>query len=69
MSESSAWLDQPLVEPLTDRELEILSLMAQQRTNQEIADTLILSLNTVKWYARQIYGKLGVGGQRPVPDL
>lgn len=64
MSESRAWPDQPLVEPLTARELEILSLMAQQRTNQEIADTLILSLNTVKWYARQIYGKLGVGARR-----
>lgn len=63
MSESSAWPDQPLVEPLTDRELEILSLMAQHRTNREIADTLILSLNTVKWYARQIYGKLGGGGR------
>ena len=64
MSESSARSDQPLVESLTDRELEILSLMAQHRTNQEIADTLILSLNTVKWYARQIYGKLGVSGRR-----
>jgi predicted ATPase/DNA-binding CsgD family transcriptional regulator len=64
MSESNARSDQPLVEPLTAREIEILSLMAQHRTNQEIADTLILSLNTVKWYARQIYGKLGVGGRR-----
>jgi LuxR family maltose regulon positive regulatory protein len=64
MGESSARLDQPLVEPLTARELEVLSHMAQRRTDQEIADTLVLSLNTVKWYARQIYGKLGVGGRR-----
>lgn len=53
--------DQPLVEPLTDRELEILSHLAENRSNREIADALVLSLNTVKWYARQIYGKLGVG--------
>jgi DNA-binding CsgD family transcriptional regulator len=64
MSESRAWPDQPLVEPLTARELEILSLMAEHLKNREIADTLILSLNTVKWYARQIYGKLGASGRR-----
>ena len=64
MSERGDGRDQPLVEPLTDRELEILELIAQHRTNQEIADTLILSLNTVKWYARQIYGKLAVDGRR-----
>jgi predicted ATPase/DNA-binding CsgD family transcriptional regulator len=64
MSESSARPDQPLVEPLTTRELEILSLMAAHLKNREIADRLILSLNTVKWYAGQIYGKLGVRGRR-----
>jgi predicted ATPase/DNA-binding CsgD family transcriptional regulator len=64
MSESPARPDQPLVEPLSARELEILSLMAEHLTNREIAGKLILSLNTVKWYARQIYGKLGVGGRR-----
>jgi predicted ATPase/DNA-binding CsgD family transcriptional regulator len=64
MSESSARPDRPLVEPLTARELEILSLMAEHLKNREIADRLILSLNTVKWYARQIYGKLGVSGRR-----
>jgi predicted ATPase/DNA-binding CsgD family transcriptional regulator len=64
VSEGRTRQDQPLVEPLTDRELEILSLMTRHRTNPEIADTLILSLNTVKWYARQIYGKLGVGGRK-----
>ena len=52
--------DFELIEPLNERELEILALFAEQRTNQEIADALFLSLNTVKWYARQIYGKLAV---------
>jgi ATP/maltotriose-dependent transcriptional regulator MalT len=53
-----------LVEPLTKRELEILSLLAANRTNQEIASALSLSLNSVKWYARQIYTKLGVDNRR-----
>jgi tetratricopeptide (TPR) repeat protein len=38
--------------------------MADHRSNREIADVLVLSLNTVKWYARQIYGKLGVNSRR-----
>jgi LuxR family maltose regulon positive regulatory protein len=51
---------QPLIEPLSERELEVLALMAAGLTNQEIADRLFLSLNTVKVHARNIYGKLGV---------
>lgn len=51
---------QPLVEPLTEREREVLELIARGLSNQQIADTLILSVGTIKWYARQIYGKLGV---------
>jgi len=49
-----------LVEPLTERELEVLQLVAQGLTNQEIANRLFLSLNTVKAHSRNIYGKLGV---------
>jgi LuxR family maltose regulon positive regulatory protein len=52
-----------LVEPLTDREVQILRLMAVQRLFQEIADELYLSVNTVKWYAKNIYGKLGVNSK------
>jgi predicted ATPase/DNA-binding CsgD family transcriptional regulator len=48
------------VEPLTERELEILRLIADGLSNQAIADKLILSLGTVKWYTGQIYSKLGV---------
>jgi LuxR family maltose regulon positive regulatory protein len=50
-----------LIEPLNDRELQILHRMAVRLSNQEIADELHLTVNTVKWYARNIYGKLGVG--------
>jgi predicted ATPase/DNA-binding CsgD family transcriptional regulator len=49
-----------LVEPLTEREREILYQIAAGRSNQEIAGQLIFSIGTVKWYTSQIYGKLGV---------
>ncbi len=48
------------VEALTKRDLEILQLMARGLTNQAIASELVLAAGTVKWSARQIYGKLGV---------
>ena len=64
MSHSDFRSEHLLVEPLSARELEILSHMAENRSNREIADLLVLSLNTVKWYARQIYGKLGVNSRR-----
>ncbi len=50
----------PLVEPLNDREISILRLMAAGLSNREIAEELYLATNTVKWYGSQIYGKLGV---------
>jgi len=49
-----------LVEPLSERELEVLQLIAEGLMNREIADRLYLSLNTVKVHTRTIYGKLGV---------
>jgi predicted ATPase/DNA-binding CsgD family transcriptional regulator len=51
---------QPLLEPLTERELEVLRLMAAGRSNREIGQELVLALGSVKWYASQIYGKLQV---------
>jgi LuxR family maltose regulon positive regulatory protein len=53
-----------LVEPLSEREMTILRYLAGEPSNQEIADELFLSVNTVKWYARNIYSKLGVGNRR-----
>ena len=50
-------------ELLTERELEILGLIAKGFSNREIAAKLIYSLGTVKWYVHQIYGKLGVGSR------
>ena len=54
---------QNLVEPLSDRELELLHLMAAGLSNQEIADRLFITLGTVKSHANHIFGKLGVQGR------
>jgi len=52
-----------LAEPLSARELEVLPLIADGLTNQEIAVRLYLSLHTVKAHARNIYAKLGVSSR------
>jgi len=49
-----------LVEPLSERELEVLELFAEGLTNQEIGSRLFHALNTVKAHSSNIYGKLGV---------
>jgi DNA-binding NarL/FixJ family response regulator len=45
---------------LTAREREVLSLLAEGKTDREIADTLVLSLNTVRKHSHQILEKLDV---------
>ena len=52
--------DEPLNEPLSDRELEVLRLLAQGHTNQQIAQALLFSVHTVKAHVRRIIAKLGV---------
>jgi LuxR family maltose regulon positive regulatory protein len=49
-----------LVEPLSTREVEVLQLIADGYSNQEIANQLHISLSTVKGHTSNIYGKLGV---------
>jgi predicted ATPase/DNA-binding CsgD family transcriptional regulator len=44
---------------LTERESQVLALIAEGLTNRQVAGRLTVELSTVKWYARQIYGKLG----------
>ena len=47
----------------TLREIEVLGLIAGGYTNQEISQKLHISTETVKWYAKQIYPKLGVSNR------
>jgi len=49
-----------LPEPFNQREVDILCLIKQWLTNQEIAHKLFLSVDTIKWYNQKIYAKLGV---------
>jgi len=47
-----------LVEPLSDRELDILRLIAAGHSNREIAQKLVVALSTIKWHVNNIYAKL-----------
>lgn len=51
---------QKLVEPLSDRELEVLRLLETDLSGPEIAAELVVSVNTVKTHIKRIYGKLNV---------
>jgi LuxR family maltose regulon positive regulatory protein len=51
---------QPLIEPLSQRELEVLQLIAQGLSNREISESLFLALDTVKGHNRKIFDKLQV---------
>jgi LuxR family maltose regulon positive regulatory protein len=51
---------QPLAEPLSERELEVLRLIAQGLSNREIGECLFLALSTVKGHNRNIFDKLQV---------
>jgi len=55
---------QPLVERLTKREFDILELLEQRLSNQEIADKLFISPKTVKKHLDNIYGKLYASSRR-----
>ena len=49
-----------MIEPLSERELEILKLIAQGLSNREISERLFLALDTVKGHNRRIFDKLQV---------
>lgn len=54
---------QPLVDPLTPRELEVLHHLAKGDSNAAIAEKLVISVGTVKAHASRIYSKLGVSNR------
>ena len=55
--------NQPLIEPLSERELEVLDLIAAGYSNAEIAQKLHIAIGTVKRHINNVYGKLGVGSR------
>jgi len=52
-----------LIEPLTDREVQVLNLLAEGRTNKDIASELVITERTVKFHVSSILAKLGVSNR------
>lgn len=60
----SSFISQPLVEPLSERELEVLRLLRTDLSGPDIARELMVSLNTLRTHTKHIYDKLGVNNRR-----
>lgn len=56
-------------EQLTEREREVLGLLALGHTNREIAERLVLSVRTVEWHRARMQWKLGVSGRAALADI
>jgi LuxR family maltose regulon positive regulatory protein len=57
-------IPQPLIEPLSQRELEVLRLLNTELTGPEIARELVVALSTVRTHTKRIYSKLNVTNRR-----
>ena len=58
-----------LIEPLTERERDILRFLPSRLTIREIADERYVSVNTLKFHLKAIYRKLGVGSRAEAAEL
>ena len=54
----------PAIDPLTDREIDVLALLAQRMSNKEIAEILVVAPVTVKTHTRNLFAKLQVSSRR-----
>jgi LuxR family maltose regulon positive regulatory protein len=62
--EGLSTVGQPLIEPLSERELEVLRLLGSELGGPDIARELVVSPNTVRTHTKSIYAKLGVNSRR-----
>ncbi len=53
----------PIAEPLSERELEVLRLLADGQSNAEIARALVVTVGTAKWHVHHLLGKLGAANR------
>jgi LuxR family maltose regulon positive regulatory protein len=60
----SSFEPEPLLEPLTEREMAVLAELPTMRSNDEIAAEFYVSVNTVKSHLKHLYRKLGVTNRR-----
>ena len=58
------WAESTMIEPLSERELDVLRLLRTELTGPEIARQLSVSLNTLRTHTKNIYSKLGVSSRR-----
>ena len=63
-AEGTSAVEQPLIEPLSEREFEVLRLLGTELSGPEIARELLVSLHTIRTHTQNIYSKLGVHNRR-----
>ena len=68
LAEKSPPRPQPLIEPLSERELEILRLLTTDLSTREMAEQLVVSVNTIKTQIKNIYAKLNVHSREEALD-